>query len=80
MSEENKPVEVVEDDPEKIDSKFKLGAYAIKNWWKILLMIIVIGLLITGGSMSYSKEDGFSCSKSQIKYDKSSIPQEVLPK
>lgn len=33
------------------DNKFEFGAFAIQNWWKIVIIIAIAGLAVTGFSL-----------------------------
>jgi len=44
-----------------VDNKFEFGAFAIQNWWKIVLIILAAGIMVTGFS--------FKCGKNEVKKD-----------
>jgi hypothetical protein len=45
-------IEMVKNNPKKVDNKFEIAAYfidAIKlHWWKFILLIFAIGITVTG--------------------------------
>lgn len=40
---------------EDIDNSFELGAYAIRNWWKVILILVVLGVVLTGFKVQCGK-------------------------
>lgn len=52
-----------------IDTAFELGAFAIQNWWKLVTIIAVAGLAVTGFSLK--------CGNNEIKKDQINIRSAV---
>lgn len=40
---------------EEIDNKWEFGAFAIRNWWKIIFIILVAGLVVSGFTIQCGK-------------------------
>jgi hypothetical protein len=46
-----------------IDNKYEFGAFIIKHWWKVLILIVASGVVITG----------FKCSWKNIAVEKTPV-------
>ena len=53
-------------EPDDIDNKWELGAYMIKNWWKVLILIFAVGIFVTGFTCDF-KNKTFTKNPVQIK-------------
>lgn len=46
---------------DNVDNKFEFGAFAIQNWWKVAILIVLIGIMVTGFS--------FKCGNNEVTKD-----------
>ena len=40
---------------EDIDNKFEFGAFVIEHWWKVILLLLVAGLMVSGFTIQCGK-------------------------